>query len=295
MIQDLKSPVSYRTLLFLGTFLSGFASLVYQVVWQKYLAIIVGSEAKSTCIVVSIFLVGLAVGYYVFGRLMEKKWSRKLSLKVYGYVELGIAIYALVFPFLFVGFKTLSFQGPSHFVFDIIIVTLSIFLPTALMGASIPVLTTVMPENSKEVNTIDDDDNDDDNNHSDNIHGGYKIDLQNHSARILGPTDALCRSWTTIRENTSTPPPRLNPMLLYTRSSNVQFPFATVPNETIATNKPNSMQRLCSVHDHRHCITQTAVMFQFHVYRRRNDSLLIFILVHFDPFPRGGSTCVIRQ
>lgn len=140
-------------LFYVGTFLSGFASLVYQVVWQRYLAILIGSEAKSSAIVISIFLIGLALGYYVFGKLMEKEWSRYQSMKFYGYVELITAAYALMFPILFQSFKSVSFAGPNFLAFDIFIVALCILFPTFLMGGSIPILTTVMPNKPEEVNS----------------------------------------------------------------------------------------------------------------------------------------------
>lgn len=140
-------------LFFIGTFLTGFAGLVYQVVWQRYLAILIGSEAKSSSLVVSIFLIGLASGYFIFGKIMEKDWSRHKSMRFYGFVELAIGIYAILFPFLFQGYKTISFAGPNNFIFDVFIVVLCLFFPTFLMGASIPVLTTVLPESQEEVNT----------------------------------------------------------------------------------------------------------------------------------------------
>ena len=149
----MKLALSRNSVFLVGTFLSGFASLVYQVVWQRYLAILIGSEAKSSAIVISVFLVGLALGYYVFGKLMENNWSRYKSMKFYGYVELVTAIYALMFPLLFQYFKIISFAGPSHFIFDVFIVVLCLLLPTFLMGGSIPILTTVLPESASEVNS----------------------------------------------------------------------------------------------------------------------------------------------
>ena len=139
-------------LLYLCTIISGFSSLVYQVVWQRYLAILVGSEARSLSLVVAIFLFGLASGYYAFGRITGKDWKRKKLLKAYGYAELFIASYAILFPTIFPLLKSWSFTGPSTFFFDIFITMLAIFLPTFLMGASIPMLTMVVPNKAEEVN-----------------------------------------------------------------------------------------------------------------------------------------------
>jgi spermidine synthase len=50
------------------TVVTGFAGLVYEVAWQKYLAALLGSNAEATSAVLAIFLGGLALGYAAFGR-----------------------------------------------------------------------------------------------------------------------------------------------------------------------------------------------------------------------------------
>ncbi len=52
----------YRTVIYAGTGLTGMTGLVYQVVWQKYLSVVVGSETRSVSLVVAVFLAGLAAG-----------------------------------------------------------------------------------------------------------------------------------------------------------------------------------------------------------------------------------------
>ena len=156
-IKNLKpprlSPLFYkRRLVFFATLLTGFASLTAQVVWQKYLAILVGSEARSMSLVVAVFLFGLASGYHFFGRLSEKKWSRSFLMKIYGYIELATALYFAVFYIYFEGLKLLSFNSPEFLLIDILVSFLALFLPTFLMGASIPLLTAVLPDQPEEVN-----------------------------------------------------------------------------------------------------------------------------------------------
>lgn len=147
--------VSYRKLAYFSTVLTGFASLCAQVVWQKYLAVLVGSEARSLTLVVAVFLFGLATGYYVFGLLTErKKWSRHLLLKLYGYVELLTAFYIGFFFIYFEFLKAISFHSPAYFIVDVLVSLLALLLPTFLMGASIPVLTATLPDRSQEVNMV---------------------------------------------------------------------------------------------------------------------------------------------
>ena len=146
---------SYQGFAFVAVFLTGFCALCSQVIWQKYLAILTGSEARSLSLVVAIFLLGLASGYYVFGLLTENKnRPRFLLLKYYGYVELLTGLYIGLFPHYFPLLKNLSFNTPSLLIIDIIISLLALFLPTFLMGASIPMLTATLPHSAKQVNQI---------------------------------------------------------------------------------------------------------------------------------------------
>ena len=146
---------SYRKWAYLATILTGFSALSAQVIWQRYLAVLVGSEARSLTLVVAVFLSGLALGYYVFGFITErKKWSRAILLKLYGYIEFITAVYIIVFFLYFEALKTLSFNSPDYFVMDVLVSLLALLLPTFLMGASIPLLTATLPDSSPEVNTV---------------------------------------------------------------------------------------------------------------------------------------------
>ena len=145
---------SYRTLVYITTAITGFVALSAQVIWQRHLAILTGSEARSLSLVVAIFLLGLSVGYYVFGLLTEKKKSRCLLLRYYGYVELLTGIYIVFFAIYFHVLKYLSFHSPNLFLIDLLITLMALLLPTFLMGASIPLLTATLPNTSKEIHTV---------------------------------------------------------------------------------------------------------------------------------------------
>ncbi|MCY4321784.1 MAG: fused MFS/spermidine synthase [Bdellovibrionaceae bacterium] len=151
---DFSFPkMSYIHLAYFATMATGFASLCAQVAWQKYLTILVGSDTRSINLVIAVFLLGLAVGYYVFGKITEKAWSRFILLKIYGWIELITAIYIAVFYIYFNFLKNISFNTPSNLFIDILIALMALFLPTFLMGASIPILTAVLPKSSKEINS----------------------------------------------------------------------------------------------------------------------------------------------
>lgn len=125
---------------------SGAAGLIYQVVWSRYLALFLGHTSYAVVAVLVAFMGGLAVGNAWFGVRADRS-SKPLAL--YAWLEIGIGLYAMVFPSYFqlchsafIGLVRSWQPGPSglltvKFVFS----CLTILLPTVLMGATFPVLT----------------------------------------------------------------------------------------------------------------------------------------------------------
>lgn len=137
-----------RAVALLLTLLTGFSGLVYEVTWQKYLATLLGSHSEATAAVLGIFLGGLSVGYALFGAVTRRiaHRGRGRVLFVYGLVEAGIGVYALLFPLLFRGTAALSIALPQAggglgFAVDVVLTALLIGPATVLMGGTIPLLT----------------------------------------------------------------------------------------------------------------------------------------------------------
>jgi len=148
------TKISFKIVIYLATLLTGLTALSYQVVWQKYLSYIVGSESRSISLVIAVFLMGLAFGYRFWGKYTSDDRSKRSTLKMYGLIECAIGLYALLFPHYFGLIKYISFAAPDNFMIDIIITFFTLFLPTFLMGATIPLLTVVLPDKIDDVNTI---------------------------------------------------------------------------------------------------------------------------------------------
>lgn len=142
-----------RALALLLTLLTGFTGLVYEVVWQRSLATLLGSHSEATAAVLGIFLGGLSLGYALFGRVTRAAEDRARAagrpprlLLLYGVVEGTIGVLALAFPWLFGAVQALSFAVPhgaggAGFAFDVGLTALLIGPPTVLMGGTIPILT----------------------------------------------------------------------------------------------------------------------------------------------------------
>lgn len=126
----------FSFLLFVVFFLSGFAALVYQVVWQRSLFAIYGINIESVTIVVTAFMLGLGIGSLTGGALSQ---SPKVStLLLFSLVELGIGIFGFFSLGLFhhVGGLTLSLAPVWTGVFTFLL----LLFPTLLMGSTLPLL-----------------------------------------------------------------------------------------------------------------------------------------------------------
>jgi spermidine synthase len=128
--------------------LSGICGLIYEVAWSKYLALFIGSTGYSHMIVLAIYMGGLALGAFIFGKYSDKVSNQ---LKLYGLLELGIGAYCLAYPFLieitgniFIGMAS-AFDGSSHrgvlLILKFILSFITLILPTVLMGGTLPILT----------------------------------------------------------------------------------------------------------------------------------------------------------
>ncbi|MGH7772639.1 MAG: fused MFS/spermidine synthase [Candidatus Binatia bacterium] len=142
---NLLSPTLVLTGLFICFFLSGAAALVYEVVWMRMLTQIFGSSAYAVATVLAAFMAGLALGSYVFGRLVSRERN---FLRLYGILEIGIGIYGFLVPFIFATARRVYIplfwlydSYPAIFTFLLFLLSFVLLVfPTFLMGATLPVL-----------------------------------------------------------------------------------------------------------------------------------------------------------
>jgi spermidine synthase len=126
--------------------LSGASGLIYQVIWARQLTLVFGATSPAITTVLVSFMLGLAVGSHAAGRLASRLGH---PLRAYALIELGIAVYAVTFPFL-LGLLTLVHVPLFRLLVEtpVSLGAVRVFLaaaimlpPTVLMGASFPVLT----------------------------------------------------------------------------------------------------------------------------------------------------------
>ena len=100
MTESSKATYSPSTIFLVGLcfIFSGATGLIYEVLWARMLGLVFGATTLAVSTVLAAFMGGLAVGSALAGRLAPR--IRK-PLSTYGWMEIGIAIYALLVPFLF--------------------------------------------------------------------------------------------------------------------------------------------------------------------------------------------------
>lgn len=121
-------------------FASGFAALVYQVIWQRMLVIFSGADLYSVTIIVAAFMGGLGLGNLAGGHVADRTSARN-SLLLFAGAELAIALFgafsvAIYYGFLYVGLGDQPIPAPVMAG----ILFASLLWPTFFMGASLPML-----------------------------------------------------------------------------------------------------------------------------------------------------------
>ena len=116
--------------------LSGFAALLYQIVWQRALYAIYGINIESVTMVVTAFMLGLGLGS-IAGGIVSKDPKRPVLL-MFALVELGIGLFGIVSLSVFhgVGEATLGMSAFGTFFVTFLLV----LVPTLLMGSTLPLL-----------------------------------------------------------------------------------------------------------------------------------------------------------
>jgi spermidine synthase len=126
-------------------FFSGATALVYQVLWARWLGLVFGNTTASAAVVLGAFMAGLALGSHVIGRRVAHIARPLLG---YAIAEAGIGLFALAFPLtssLVEKLFSLLISTDSAPAWGLLVRSVLSFalllVPTALMGATLPLLT----------------------------------------------------------------------------------------------------------------------------------------------------------
>src|SRR5262245_32909070 len=152
-----KSAMSTAEFLALGLFfVSGASALIYEVVWSRDLTNVFGGSAFAIATVLAAFMAGLALGSTVFGKAIDR---RGRPLAVYGVLEAGIGLWAIILPTLFhvldhVYGGLYRSLNPGFYALSLVrfaLCFLVLLVPTTLMGGTLPVLGKFLLQNRETI------------------------------------------------------------------------------------------------------------------------------------------------
>jgi predicted membrane-bound spermidine synthase len=126
-------------------FFSGAAGLALEVVWSKYLSLLLGNSVHGVATVVAAFLGGLGIGAALAG---QRAAGVRNPLAGYAILESIVGILALISPFayqlgrpLFAGlYESLGGTGPLFHGVRFVLLFATLLVPTIAMGATLPLI-----------------------------------------------------------------------------------------------------------------------------------------------------------
>jgi spermidine synthase len=149
MSKKLKtSQSSINLIAYACLFASGMATLVYELIWFRYLTLVFGATLYALSAVLCAFMLGLAGGAWGMGRILAKDNGSRRLILWYGIFEGLIGLYALSFP---LGLELLEKiyplvlpadgqAGLALHIMEFLLGTLLMLPATLLMGATLPLI-----------------------------------------------------------------------------------------------------------------------------------------------------------
>lgn len=141
---DLRAGLSIAAMVFL----SGFASLVYQVLWMRQLGFLFGNTAQAASVTLAAFFAGLGAGSWWWGRRVG---ASPRPMRLYAGLEFGIALAALAYFGVLHGFRAIypvvyeSVSAEAWLLFiKFGLAVLLVFPASFCMGGTIPAIGQVM-------------------------------------------------------------------------------------------------------------------------------------------------------
>jgi len=141
-------------------FLSGLAALIYQTAWTQQFALVFGTSELALVTVLAGYMAGLALGASAAGRLAHRI---DRPLLVYAILELGIGVTALLVPAAISAANRLqvvllgghelptSAESFASALFYLLTSFAILLVPTALMGATLPLLARFAVRRTEEI------------------------------------------------------------------------------------------------------------------------------------------------
>jgi len=136
---DLPRPGKFYPVVLCFFIGSGFAALVYEIVWFQLLELVIGSTAASLAVLLGTFMGGMCLGSLAFARVISATLH---PLRVYAAIEAGIGLIAVLVLYLLPPaadlYARIGAHGPVGILARALLCAAFLLAPTVLMGATLP-------------------------------------------------------------------------------------------------------------------------------------------------------------
>ncbi len=124
--------------------LSGFACLIYQILWMRHISVQLGNSSHAAALTLAVFFGGLSIGGWYWGKRCQKNTN---PLRTYAWLEMGIAaagimliIAPTIIPYVYPMIYQESGKGMALIAFKVISTLLMVFPASFFMGGTLPLL-----------------------------------------------------------------------------------------------------------------------------------------------------------
>jgi spermidine synthase len=139
--EERKPSAAPGAMLWMMPGLSGFACLIYQILWMRQIGLLLGNTSHAAALTLAVFFGGLSIGGWYWGKRCQKQSN---PLRTYAWLELGIAaagIVLLVAPILVPHLYPMLYgNGGALTAFKVISTLLMVFPASFFMGGTLPLL-----------------------------------------------------------------------------------------------------------------------------------------------------------
>ncbi len=145
-----RTPIEW--LLLASIALSGAAAMIFENAWTHALTLVIGGSVYSFTTMLLTFLIGLAVGGYLYARLFGR---RAVSVSAFGLIELAVGLAALAtiplfekLPLIFIRLhQSFGDSFPLFLAMQVLLAFAVMFLPTLLLGMTFPLVVSLFTQN----------------------------------------------------------------------------------------------------------------------------------------------------
>lgn len=139
-----------------AAWLAGIVSIIYELVWVRYLGLVLGNSVYAVGVVTACYMTGLALGDFLIG-----KWTEKSLKKSAAVTFMGLAMFCFLSPLLYRMICIINNAMPATWlkinalkmVWRAGISFLVLLVPTAFIGGMLPVLISFSSRNDSAVYT----------------------------------------------------------------------------------------------------------------------------------------------